>query len=269
MAEEVTEEESISIARACRIVELDRSMYYYESVKDDLEVEEKLRYYAMYLPARGFPEYFKRIRKEGLLWNHKRVKRVYNKLKMSHRRKVKRRIPNPAKQVLLQPIEPNLTWSLDFMEDRLENGRKFRTLNIIDDYNREALAIEVGYSFPSVRVIEMLNQVIEWRGKPEELRSDNGPEFIAKAFEGFCENSGIYHVRIQKGKPTQNGYIERFNRTYREDVLDMNIFENLNQVREKTEEFILDYNNYHPHESLGNCSPIEFLKCKNKEKCLV
>jgi len=244
-------------------------MYYYESVKDDSEVEEKLRYYAMNFPARGFPEYFKRIRKEGYKWNHKRVKRVYKKLQMSHRRKLKRRIPNPAKQVLLQPIKPNLTWSLDFMEDRLENGRKFRTLNIIDDYNREALAIEIGYSFPSISVIEMLTQVIEWRGKPEELRSDNGPEFIAKAFEGFCENSGIDHVRIQKGKPTQNGYIERFNRTYREDVLDMNIFENLNQVREKTEEFILDYNNNHPHESLGNLSPIEFLMCKNKERCLV
>jgi len=217
----------------------------------------------MNFPARGFPEYFKRIRKEGYKWNHKRVKRVYNKLKMNHRRKIKRRIPNPAKQVLLQPIQPNLTWSMDFMEDRLENGRKFRTLNIIDDYNREILAIEVDYSFPSIKVIEIVKQVIEWRGKPEELRSDNGTEFIAKAFEGFCENSGISHIRIQKGKPTQNGFIERFNRTYREDVLDMNIFETLNQVKEKTEEFILDYNNNHPHESLGNLSPVEFLINKN------
>lgn len=238
-------------------------MYYYESVKDDSEIEERLRYYAMNFPARGFPEYFKRIRKEGYKWNHKRVKRVYNKLKMNHRRKIKRRIPNPAKQVLLQPIQPNLTWSMDFMEDRLENGRKFRTLNIIDDYNREILAIEVDYSFPSIKVIEIVKQVIEWRGKPEELRSDNGTEFIAKAFEGFCENSGISHIRIQKGKPTQNGFIERFNRTYREDVLDMNIFETLNQVKEKTEEFILDYNNNHPHESLGNLSPVEFLINKN------
>jgi putative transposase len=185
---------------------------------------------------------------------------------MSHRRKIKRRITNPAKEVLLQPIKPNLTWSLDFMEDTLDNGRKFRTLNIIDDYNREILTIEVGYSFPSVKVVEMLNQVIEWRGKPEQIRSDNGTEFIAKAFEGFCENSGISHVRIQKGKPMQNGYIERFNRTYREDVLDINIFENLNQVKEKTEEFITDYNYSHPHESLGNLSPIEFLKRKQKEK---
>lgn len=237
-------------------------MYYYESVKDDSEIEQKLLWYGEKLPARGFPEYFKRIRNEGLLWNHKRVKRVYKKLGMSRRKKMKRRIPNTEKRALLQPIRPNLTWSIDFMEDRLENGRKFRTFNIIDDYNREALAIEVDYSFPSLKVVDMIKRIVDWRGKPEEVRSDNGTEFTAKAFEGFCENSGIKHVRIQRGKPTQNGFIERFNRAYREDVLDMNIFENIHQVREKTEEFLDDYNNFHPHDSLGKMSPIEFMKSK-------
>jgi putative transposase len=241
-------------------------MYYYASVKDDSEVEEKLRWYGEKLPSRGFPEYFKRIRKEGLIWNHKRVKRVYVKLKMSKRKKMKRRIPNPEKQALLQPIYPNLTWSIDFMQDSLENGRKFRTFNIIDDFNREALAIEIDFSFPSSKVVEMVKRVIEWRGKPQEIRSDNGTEFIAKAFDGFCKTSGIEHVRIQKGKPNQNGYIERFNRTYREDVLDLNIFENIGQVRDKTEIFCEDYNNYHPHDSLGNMSPIEFLKTKTRKK---
>jgi putative transposase len=259
-------EAKISIVRACRVVSLDRSMYYYNSVKDDKEVEEKLRYYCEKLPARGFPEYFKRIRREGIKWNHKRVRRVYKKLGMVHRRKIKRRIPNPEKKVLLQPIRSNLTWSIDFMEDRLENGRKIRILNILDDYNREALAIEIDYSFPSYKVVKMLKRVIEWRGKPEEIRTDNGPEFIAKDLEVFCENSEITHVRIQKGKPTQNGFVERFNRTYREDVLDLNIFENINQVREKTEEFFEDYNHRHPHNSLNNMSPIEFMKSKNNKK---
>lgn len=90
-------------------------------------------------PSRGFPQYFKRIRKEGYGWNHKRVRRVYRKLGMNRRCKIKHRIDNPAKKTLLQPLQPNITWSIDFMEDRLMNGRKFRTLNIIDDYNREAL----------------------------------------------------------------------------------------------------------------------------------
>lgn len=262
---EIRSEENVSVARACEIIELDRSMFYYESVKDDSEVEAKLRWYGQEFPARGFPEYFKRIRKEGLIWNHKRVKRVYKKLGMSRRRKMKRRIPNPEKKVLLQPIRPNLTWSVDFMEDRLENGRKFRTLNILDDYNREALAIEVEFSFPSSRVVELVNRVIEWRGKPEEIRSDNGTEFLAKAFNGFCRNSGIEHVRIQKGKPSQNGFVERFNRTYREDVLDANIFVTVNQVRDLTTNWIEDYNNNHPHASLGNMSPHEFMKRRNEK----
>jgi len=243
-----------------------RCMYYYESVKDDSAVEAKLRWYGEHLPARGFPEYFKRIRVEGLPWNHKRVRRVYLSLGMAHRRKIKRRIPNPDKQALLQPTRPNLTWSVDFMEDRLESGRKFRTFNIIDDYNREALTIDIDYSFPSSKVVDMVKRVIEWRGKPEEIRSDNGTEFLAKVFEDFCSTSGINHLKIQKGKPMQNGFIERFNRTYREDVLDLNIFQNIQQVREKTEDFINDYNNNHPHESLSNMSPIKFLRSKYREK---
>ena len=243
-----------------------RCMYYYESVKDDSDVEAKLQWYGEKLPSRGFPEYFKRIRGEGLVWNHKRVRRVYLKLGMARRRKIKRRIPNPDKQVLLQPTRPNITWSLDFIEDRLENGRRFRTLNIIDDYNREALAIEVDYSFPSAKVVDMVKRVIDWRGKPEEIRSDNGTEFIAKDFSVSCSDSGINHIRIQKGKPSQNGYVERFNRTYREDVLDINLFESIQQVRIKTEEFMDDYNNHHPHVSLNDMSPVKFLKSKYREK---
>lgn len=268
MAKEIKEENKLTVARACRIVSLERTMYYYHSVKDDSEVEVKLRWYAEQLPTRGFPEYYKRIRNEGLVWNHKRIKRVYKKLGMSKRKKAKRRLPNREKKALLQPIRPNLTWSMDFMHDTLENGRRFRTLNIIDDYNREALAIEADYSFASEKVVRIISQLITERGKPEEIRSDNGPEFIAKVFEGFCENSGITHLPIQKGKPMQNGYIERFNRTYREDVLDAIIFENIDQVRELTEQWRTDYNQNHPHASLANMSPKEFLKSKAM-KCLL
>jgi len=234
-------------------------MYYYSPIRDDGAVEEKLRWYAEHYPARGFPEYFKRIRKEGFIWNHKRVRRVYKKLGMSHRCKSKRRFYNPKKQILLQPLHPNITWSVDFMEDRLMNGRKFRILNIIDDYNREALNIAVDYSFSSKKVVDILEQIIDWRGLPESIRSDNGTEFTAKAFEGFCNKFGIRHLKIQKGKPMQNGYIERFNRTYREDVLNMNIFENIYHVRDLTDEFIEDYNQNHPHSSLANMTPLEFI----------
>lgn len=131
-------------------------------------------------------------------------KRVYRKLGMVHRSKIKRRIPSPARHVLLQQIQPKLTWSMDFMEDRLANGRKFRTFNIIDDYNREALALNVVLSFPSSSVVEMVKRVIRWRGKTEQIRTDHRTEFIAKAFKVFWSNSGIEHIKIQKGNPMQN-----------------------------------------------------------------
>ena len=250
------EEESISIVRACKLMELDRSMFYYKPTRNDSAVEDKLRWYAEHYPARGFPEYFKRIRKEGLIWNHKRVRRVYHKLGMSRRVKAKRRVPDSVKQLLLQPVHPNITWSIDFMEDKLTNGRKFRTLNILDDYNREALNIVVDYSFSSNKVVDIIEQVIEWRGQPEEIRSDHGTEFTAKAFEGFCSKLGIRHLKSAKGRPMQNGYIERFNRTYREDVLDMHLFENIHQVKNLTELFTEDYNQKHPHDSLANMTPV-------------
>lgn len=238
-------------------------MFYYESVKDDSEVENKLIEYASgKLANRGFPEYFKRIRREGLIWNHKRVERVYKKLKMNKRKKHKRRIPNPLKQTLAQPIRMNLTWSMDFMEDRLENGRKVRILNIIDDFNREALLMEVDFSFPSSRVIELLKQTIEWRGKPESIRTDNGTEFISHAFENFCSNY-IEHIKIQKGKPMQNGYIERFNGSFRRNILDAFIFQTKPQLQEITNDWMDDYNNNHPHESLGDKSPVEFAVAVN------
>jgi len=185
---------------------------------------------------------------------------------MNKRKKHKRRIPNPDKQPLLQPLRENLTWSMDFTEDRLENGRRFRTLNIMDDFNREALCIELDYSFPSARVVQVLKQVIEWRGKPQNIRTDNGTEFMATTFQEFCNDPsmGIKHIRIQKGKPSQNGFVERFNRFYREDVLDANIFEQLKQVRNLTDLWMDDYNKYHPHKNLGDRSPIEF---KNAVNC--
>jgi putative transposase len=234
-------------------------MFYYESTRDDREVENKLNSYIenKLLCNRGCPEYYKRRRREGIQWNHKRVERVYRKMGLSRRRKKKRRIPNPEKRPLVQPDLKNETWSMDFVEDRLENGRKIRTLNIIDDYNREALAMEVSFSFPAERVIEILSQCIEWRGKPKRIRSDNGTEFIAGKTKTFFLKTKIDHIPIQKGKPSQNGYIERFNRSYREGVLDAFILTTIHEAKEETLQWMDDYNNNHPHDSLGDKTPAE------------
>jgi putative transposase len=146
---------------------------------------------------------------------------------------------------------------MDFMTDALSNGRKFRALNIIDDFNREILAIEIDTSLPALRVVRTLEQVIRWRGKPTRIRVDNGPEFISSTLGSWCEEQGINLQFIQPGKPTQNAYIERFNGSFRKDILDAYLFENIQQVRMMAEEWMTDYNYDRPHDALKGRSPID------------
>jgi putative transposase len=128
-------------------------------------------------------------------------------MKLNIRRRVKRRLPARIKEALVIPDHPNEVWSIDFMSDALVDGRKFRLLNIIDDFNRESLAIEVDTSLPALRLIRVLERIIEQRGKPACLRTDNGPEFISHKLQEWCENRGIRIAYIQPGKPTQNALL--------------------------------------------------------------
>jgi putative transposase len=263
LVDEVIIEESISVGRACRIIGLNRSMYYYKSIKDDSEVENKLQDLAEKKPTRGLGHYFGLIRNQGLIWNYKRVERIYKKLQLNLRRKRKRRVPARIKEPLVNTMKMNQTWSMDFMHDALETGRKVKVLNIIDDFNREVLAIDVAGSITGERVKEVLIDIIEWRGLPEEIRTDNGPEFISAVLEQFCESNNIKLKHIQPGQPTQNAFIERFNRTFREDILDAYIFKNINELKDLAEEWMNDYNENYPHQSLGGISPKQYLKIKN------
>lgn len=234
-------------------------MFYYESNRDDSPVEEKLRGLAERYPTKGFSDYYSRIRNEGILWNHKKVKRVYVKLGLNIRRKVRRRLPKREKRPLENAGYMNQCWSMDFMSDALESGRKVRVLNVIDDFNREALNITVDSSLPAERVVRELKDVIDWRGKPEEIRVDNGPEFTSGTFVHFCEKEQINIKYIQPGKPTQNAFIERFNRTFRKDVLNAYVFTSIDQMNEIAIEWQDDYNENHPHKSLKRKSPKKFL----------
>ena len=251
--------EAVSVGRACRIVGLNRSMFYYRSIKDDSQVEQKLQELAEKKPTRGLDHYVGLIRNEGLLWNHKRIGRVYRKLNLNLRRKRKRRVPMRVKEPLTETMKINQTWSMDFMHDALETGRRVKVLNIIDDFNREVLSIEVGSTITGDRVADILRDIIDWRGKPEEIRVDNGPEFTSVAFVHYCESQQIRIKYIQPGKPVQNAFIERFNRTFREDVLDAYLFEDMDQLKEITEQWIEDYNENYPHQSLGGISPRKYL----------
>lgn len=233
-------------------------MYYYDSKKDDSELIEKLNELAEQLPQRGIDEYYGRLRKQGYGWNRKRVLRVYRGLKLQLRRKRKRRLPSRIKEPLSQPSTVNHTWSMDFMHDVLESGRKIRVFNVIDDFNREALAVEAGYSHNSHSVIEQLEIIMITRDKPNRIRVDNGPEFVSHKLRRWCNEKGITLHFIQPGKPTQNAYIERFNRLYREDILDAYIFESIDQLRVLSRRWQEDYNQNHPHKSLGGISPLQF-----------
>ena len=144
------------------------------------------------------------------------------------------------------------------MSDSLTNGRKVRTLNIIDQYNRKCLEIAIGFSMPSRKVIEILQRTIDEHGKPLGIRTDNGPEFTSVVFQGWLEKNNIEWVKIQKGKPQQNAIVERFNRTYREDVLDANLFYSLDAIHEITNSWIKEYNEGRPHEALNYCIPNEY-----------
>jgi putative transposase len=207
----------------------------------------------------GFWKCFYRLRRAGHRWNHKRVHRIYCALRLNLPRRTKRRVPARVRQPLVAPARLNEIWALDFMADALYDGRGFRTLNVIDESNREGLAIEVASSIPSARVIRVLDDLIRLYGRPTRVRVDNGPELTAEAFVEWCKAQRIDIGYIQPGKPDQNTFIERFNRTFREEVLDAYLFDSLEQVREITETWLTTYNTERPHDSLGRMPPRMFL----------
>ena len=236
---------------ACSAFTISRCAYYYQpKLIDDSEIIDVLSELAQKHPRYGFRKLFKRLRNQGYGWNHKRVYRIYCGLKLNLRGKIKKRLPSRNPEPLAVPASANDCWSMDFMSDSLYSGRRFRTFNIIDDFNRELLAIEIDNSLPTARIIRVLDRIAAYRGYPKKLRQDNGPEFIAHALETWAEEHSVKLDFIKPGTPTQNAYIERFNRTYRNEVLDYYLFKSLTEVREITDNWMMEYNYERPHESL-------------------
>jgi putative transposase len=243
---------------------------YQAKPKDDSALQAALTDLTTKHVAIGYWQCCYRLWNRGHWWNHKRIHRVYKDMNLNIRRRAKRRLPERVKQPLTLPTGPNQIWSIDFMSDCLVDGRKFRLFNVLDDFNRESLAIEVDTSLPSLRVIRVLEKLIAERGCPANIRCDNGPEFISHKLEEWCshENRQISLQFIQPGKPMQNAYIERKNGSIRRELLNAYLFYSLAEVRAKSEEWRMDYNAERPHKSLGYLSPLKYTEMKNREAAL-
>ncbi len=238
-------DQNVGISRACRLFGFSKSSYYYKRKKcDDAEVEEAICVAARH--GDGFWKIYARLRNDGRRWNHKRVYRVYKKLRMNKRVRLRKRVPSRVKRPLVTPPAPCEKWSLGFVSDKLESGRTFRVLNIIDDCMREAVAMDISMSMPASRVVASLEKAIFTHGTPTRIRTDNGPEFISSTLAEWCEANGIEHVFSQPGCPTQNSYVERFNGSYRRGVLDAYLFRTLAEARAITEDWQTYYNEARP-----------------------
>jgi putative transposase len=192
---------------------------------------------------------------KGFAWNHKRVYRIYRELELNLCIKPRKRLKRAKPDKLVVPDLPNDTWSMDFMADQLTSGRKLRTFNVLDDFNREGLGIEVDLSLPAKRVTRALNQIIEWRGKPRVIRCDNGPEYISGALKCWAEKQKIELQYIQPGNPQQNAYVERYNRTVRHEWLEMNEFTTIEEAQNTATQWLWTYNNERPNMALGGITP--------------
>jgi putative transposase len=263
LAQTAVQRYSLSIRRACLIFNVSESCYRYRPILNDENafIADRLLAITNNQKNWGFGLcflYFRNVK--GYTWNHKRVYRIYRELELNLRIKPRKRIVREIPEPLNVPNKINECWSMDFMHDQLSDGRSCRLFNVIDDFNREALAIDADISLPSTRVIRSLDQVIEWRGKPEKIRCDNGPEYISQILKDWAGKNRIELSFIQPGNPQQNAYIERFNRTVRYDWLAQYIFTEISELQAHATRWLWTYNNERPNMALGGITPQQRLE---------
>ena len=249
----------ISERRAVRFTGFARSTIRYRSVRaPQEELRARIRTIAAERPRWGYRFIHNRLQREGWPVNRKRVQRIYREEGLAVRRKGRKRRSQPSRPVRTPPTGPNERWSMDFVSDTLSSGRRFRCLNIIDEFNRESVAQYPSHSIPAVRVIEVLERLRQERGLPEVIVTDNGSEFTSHAFDAWAYARGIRHELIQPGKPVQNCFIESFNGTFRDDCLNLHWFTSIEDAARTIEAWRRDYNEVRPHTSLDWLTPAEY-----------
>lgn len=235
MAQRAVQQRGLSIRAACQAFQISQARYRYwagRSIDDD-EITQWLLRLTDNNRNWGFGLCYLHLRSvRRFPWNHKRVYRIYRELELNLRIKPRKRLVREKPEPLTVPERGNEVWSMDFRHDQLEDGRSIRLLNVIDDFNREALGIGVDFSLPSHRVIRTLAKIMAWRGMPRVIRCDNGPEYISATLLNWASARDIHIEHIQPGKPQQNAYVERFNRTVRYEWLSQYHWSDLDEVRE-------------------------------------
>ena len=258
MAQQAVRSGKASIKLACLSFGISTTCYRYQPrlSSENAEIADHLIRLTHNQRNWGFGLCFLYLRNvKGYRWNHKRVYRIYRELELNLRIKPRKRIVREKPEPLAVPEAINQCWSMDFMHDQLADGRSFRLFNLIDDFNREALTMDIDLSLPAERVVRALDQVIEWRGKPRSIRSDNGPEYISSKLVLWAEKHGIRLEHIQPGKPQQNAYVKRYNRTVRYDWLGHYLFESIAEVQEHATRWVWTYNHERPNMALGGITP--------------
>lgn len=259
MVTSVCIQHAVSRQRVCGLMQLSRSSYYYHArPADDEPLRHALREQAAQRRRFGYRRLGVVLRREGWTDNHKRVFRIYQEEGLQVKRRIKKHTAKWRGEKPVAAQRPNQRWSVDFMSDQLADGRRFRLLNVVDDFTRECLAVEVDTSLTGARVTRVLEQLCALRGRPERLVSDNGPEFTSQAVDSWAYQRGVQWQFIEPGKPVQNAYVESFNGKVRDECLNEHWFERLDQARAQIEEWRCDYNECRPHSSLGNQTPREF-----------
>ena len=262
MARSAVEDRRTNIRHACVTFDISPTCYRYQPKLSDenAAIADGLVRLTYNQKNWGFGLCFLHLRNvKGHAWNHKRVYRIYRELELNLRIKPRQRLVRERPQPLAVPEAINHVWSMDFMHDQLSDGRNFRLFNVLDDFNREGLGIEVDLSLPAARVIRSLDRIIEWRGKPGTIRCDNGPEYISGALQQWAEDHGIKLDYIQPGNPQQNAYIERYNRTVRYDWLAQLLFDSIEEVQESATRWLWTYNHERPNMALGGITPMQRL----------
>lgn len=255
--------------RACRLAELNRSTYQYEmQAQDDGGLRTRIRELAEQNRRYGYRRLWVLVRRDGQVVNHKRIYRVYCEEGLQVRRRRHKRLARSRVEPLRAPARLNEQWVLDFMQDALSSGRRVRVLTVVDVYSRECLAIEVDTSMSGYRVGRVLERLVEERGKPSVLLTDNGPEFRSRHLDAWAWRAGIRQEFIQPGKPTQNGYAESFNGRLRDECLNEQWFISLADARGTIEDWRRHYNEQRPHSALAYRTPSEYAEAYRQRSTL-